>query len=451
MARDTSSDTPVIIAEKAALNAKARMMDFQRVARRGYIAIGLAFGGFGLWAGTAPLDSAAVATATVAVTSDKKVIAHLEGGIIKEALVVENQRVKAGQILFKLQPVQAQSNADLLTKQLNGQLATEARLLAERDLLVRIEFPDSLAKRRNEPDIASTLYDQEKQFAERKRSLEGQIDVFKRRIDQTNADIKGKQEREDSIKSQLVNMRSEIGAVTGLADKGFYPRNKLSALQRDLFRLEGDLGQLRSDIQRSREMNEESKVQIRVILQRQVEEASQLLGDTRGKLTDIREKLSVAVDVLSRVEVRATQDGIVQGIKFQAVGAVVRPGEPMAEMVTLDDGLIMAARVQPTDIDSVMAGQKAEIRFPAFTSKQKQATLGKVESVSPDAVFDPNTKLTYYNARVSIDTSTLPKELHDKLTPGMPATVLITTGERTLLKYLVGPLFDAVARTMRER
>ena len=120
-------------------------------------------------------------------------------------------------------------------------------------------------------------------------------------------------------------------------------------------------------------------------------------------------------------------------------------------MVTLDDGLIMAARVQPTDIDSVMAGQKAEIRFPAFTSKQKQATLGKVESVSPDAVFDPNTKLTYYNARVSIDTSTLPKELHDKLTPGMPATVLITTGERTLLKYLVGPLFDAVARTMRER
>ena len=451
MARDTSSDTPVIIAERAALNAKARMMDFQRVARRGYIAIGLAFGGFGLWAGTAPLDSAAVATATVAVTSDKKVIAHLEGGIIKEALVVENQRVKAGQILFKLQPVQAQSNADLLTKQLNGQLATEARLLAERDLLVRIEFPDSLAKRRNEPDIASTLYDQEKQFAERKRSLEGQIDVFKRRIDQTNADIKGKQEREDSIKSQLVNMRSEIGAVTGLADKGFYPRNKLSALQRDLFRLEGDLGQLRSDIQRSREMNEESKVQIRVILQRQVEEASQLLGDTRGKLTDIREKLSVAVDVLSRVEVRATQDGIVQGIKFQAVGAVVRPGEPMAEMVTLDDGLIMAARVQPTDIDSVMAGQKAEIRFPAFTSKQKQATLGKVESVSPDAVFDPNTKLTYYNARVSIDTSTLPKELHDKLTPGMPATVLITTGERTLLKYLVGPLFDAVARTMRER
>ena len=451
MARDTSSDTPVIIAERAALNAKARMMDFQRVARRGYIAIGLAFGGFGLWAGTAPLDSAAVATATVAVTSDKKVIAHLEGGIIKEALVVENQRVKAGQILFKLQPVQAQSNADLLTKQLNGQLATEARLLAERDLLVRIEFPDSLAKRRNEPDIASTLYDQEKQFAERKRSLEGQIDVFKRRIDQTNADIKGKQEREDSIKSQLVNMRSEIGAVTGLADKGFYPRNKLSALQRDLFRLEGDLGQLRSDIQRSREMNEESKVQIRVILQRQVEEASQLLGDTRGKLTDIREKLSVAADVLSRVEVRATQDGIVQGIKFQAVGAVVRPGEPMAEMVTLDDGLIMAARVQPTDIDSVMAGQKAEIRFPAFTSKQKQATLGKVESVSPDAVFDPNTKLTYYNARVSIDTSTLPKELHDKLTPGMPATVLITTGERTLLKYLVGPLFDAVARTMRER
>ncbi len=120
-------------------------------------------------------------------------------------------------------------------------------------------------------------------------------------------------------------------------------------------------------------------------------------------------------------------------------------------LVEVDDGLIMTARVTPTDIDMIVPGQKAEIRFPAFTTRQTKATLGKVDSISPDATFDPNTKQTFYNARVSIDLETLPPALRQKLTPGMPATVLITTGERTMLKFIVGPLWDALARTMRER
>jgi HlyD family secretion protein len=439
------------IAQTQAIGIHARLTDFRRIARMGYAAILLSFGGFGTWAATAPLDSAAVASASVAVTSDRKPVQHLEGGIVKEVLVAENQKVKAGQVLFRLQPIQAQSNADILRKQLEGTLAQEARLLAEREMRPRITFPQSLVERRLEPEMASIIADQEKQFTERKRGLEGQIDIFKRRIDQTNSDIEGKQQRETALKMQLANLKTEIGAVSSLADKGFYPRNKMLALQRDLFRMQGDLGQLQSDIQRSREMNEESKVQIRMTVQKQVEEASQMLGDVRARLADLREKLQVAADVLSRVEVRAPQDGVLQGLKVQGVGAVVRPGEPMAEIITIDDGLIMTARVQPTDIDSVVPGQKAEIRFPAFASRQKKATLGQVDSISADAVFDPNTKQTYYNARVSIDLATLPPELRAKLTPGMPATVLITTGERTVLKFIVGPLFDAVARTMRER
>lgn len=439
------------ITEVAAIDARSRYMDYRGVARTGYVAILLAFGCFGTWAATAPLDSAAVASGSVAVTSDRKPIAHLEGGIIREILVVENQRVKRDQILFRLQPVQAQANAETLRKQLNGALAQEARLLAERDLKTRIEFPQQLLDVRHLPDVASTIFDQEKQFAERKRTLEGQVDIFKRRIDQNKSEIAGKKQRLSAIEAQLANMRQEIGAVTGLAAKGFYPRNKLLALQREMYRMEGDQGQFVSDIRRSEEQIAENQVSIRNTLQAQVQEAAQQLGDVRGRLTDIREKLQVAMDVLSRVEVRAPQDGVVQGLKAHAVGHVVRPGEPLAEMVTVDDGLIMTARVQPTDIDMVVAGQKAEIRFPAFASRQKAATLGHVESISPDAVFDPNSKQTFYNARVSIDLSTLPKELREKLTPGMPATVLITTGERTFLKFLVGPLTDAIARTMRER
>lgn len=439
------------IAETRALASDARLRDFRGIARLGYIAILLSFGGFGLWAATAPLDSAAVASGTVAAMSDRKPIAHLEGGIVREIHVVENQRVKAGQVLFKLQPIQAQANAEVLRKQLNGALAQEARLLAERDLAPRISFPQSLVEQRHLPDVSSTLYDQEKQFTERKRSLEGQVAVFQSRIDQISSEIAGKMARIEALRAEVRLVRSRLDRIRPVMERGFSQRNRFEEQEERVIRQEGELKQLIQDVERSNKMKKENEVQIRVTLQRQVEEASQQLGDVKGRLTEIREKIQVAMDVLSRVDIRAPQDGVVQGLKVHAIGHVVRPGEPVAEMVTIDDGLIMTARVTPNDIDMVAAGQKAEIRFPAFASRQKTATLGKVDSIAADAVFDPNSKQTFYNARVSIDLETLPKELRDKLTPGMPATVLITTGERTMLKFLVGPLFDALARTMRER
>ena len=429
-----STDYPAI-KQTDAISAANSLTDFRGIARLGYLAILASFGGLGLWASTAPLNSAAVATAQVAVTSDRKPIQHLEGGIVKEILVGEAQKVKAGQVLFKLQPIQAQSNAEILRKQLNGTLAHEARLLAERDLAGRIEFPKALEDARSKPDVSGVLFDQEKQFSERRRSMESQIELHRRRIEQTNSDIAGKVLRLHALNAQLANMKTEVGSVSGLADRGFYPRNKFLALQREMFRLQGDVGGVKSEMQRSGEMIEESKVQIRLVQQQRVDEASLQLSDVRGRLSDIREKLQVAIDVLSRVDVRAPQDGIVQGLKVHGVGTVVRPGEPMAEIITLDDGLIMTAKVTPNDIDRVHAGQKAEIRFPAFASRQRHATLGSVESVSADAIFDPNTKQSFYNARVVIDLTTLPRELHEKLTPGMPASVLITTGERTALQF----------------
>jgi HlyD family type I secretion membrane fusion protein len=434
-----------------AFSAQSKLTDFRGVARMGYIAIALSFGGFGVWSAVAPLDSAAVATASVAVTSDKKPISHLEGGIVKEVHVVENQRVKAGQILFKLQPVQAEANHETLRKQLNGALAQEARLLAERDLKPVIEFPASLVEQRHLTDVASTLFDQEKQFAERKRSLEGQVAVFQSRIEQINSEIAGKSARVDALRSEVSLVRTRLDRIRPVMERGFSQRNRFEEQEERLIRQEGELKQLIRDIERSQKMKKENEVQIRVTLQRQVEEASQQLGDVKGRLTEIREKIKVARDALSRVDVRAPQDGVVQNLKVHAVGHVVRPGEPVAEMVTVDDGLIMTARVQPNDIDMVQPGQKAEIRFPQFATRQSRATLGKVDTISPDATVDQQTKQTFYNVRVSIDMETLPEQLRSKLIPGMQATVLITTGERTFLRFMTGPLVDALARTMRER
>jgi HlyD family secretion protein len=427
------------------------LSDHRRFARMGYLAVALSFGAFGLWAALAPLGSAVIANGQVAVSSDRKPIQHLEGGIVRQILVKEAQRVKRGDVLFRLLPVQAQSNTDLLQKQLDAQLAAEARLLAERAQKQQITFPKAVLDRKHVPETAAAMLDQQRQFLERKRTIDAQVAILQQRIEQTNRDVAGKRERQSSLQSQHASMKGEIDAVSGLAARGFYPRNKLKSLERELFRLEGELGLVKGDINRSREIIEESRLQMNLTRQRQVEEASLQLAEVRIRLSDIREKLQVAADVLSRVDVKAPQDGIVQAIKVHSVGAVVRPGEALAEIVTLEDGLILTARIDPKDIDGVHTDQSAEIRFPSLMRKQRQAVMGKVLTVSSDAMFDEALKQHYYHARVSIDPSTLPDDFRAKMVPGMPATVLIATGERTFLSYIVSPLWDSVTRTMRER
>ena len=425
--------------------------EFRGLALLGYGSIALTFGAFGLWAAMARLDSAAIANATVAVVSARKPIQHLEGGILREVLVVEAQRVEADQVLFRMQPVQAQATADLLHQQLIGSLAQEARVLAEREEATTIDWPAELKSRGSDPDVSGSMASQLKQFIERRRSLEAQTSIYKSRIEQTLRDIAGKKSHESALSQQLASQLKEVVAISAIVEKGFYPRNKFNALQREQWRLEGDLGVARSEIARAMETIEESRNQIKLEHQKRVEEASLQLGEVRGKLSDAREKLSIASDVLARIEVRAPKAGIVQSIKVHTVGEIVKPGDTLAELVTLEEGLIMTAQVQPSDIDTVSAGSKAEIRFPAFAARQRLATTGRIETIASDVTSDPNTKQSYYAARVVIDAGTLPPELIGKLIPGMPASVLISTGERTMLTYLVGPLYERIIRTMRER
>jgi HlyD family secretion protein len=435
----------------AASSVKDSSRDVRSLLMVGYGAIALTFGAFGGWAAIAPLDSAAIANAQVAVSSNRKPIQHLEGGMLREVLITETQRVEAGQVLFRLQPVQAQASADMVRKSLDGSLAQEARLLAERDQKAQITWPEPLAARRLQTEIAAVLSDQDKQFAERRRSIEGQTAIHASRIEQTSRDIGGKRSRERALTQQIDSLQTDVGKFKTLADKGYFAVSKLSAMQRDLWRMEGDREGLRGDIARAEETIAESRQQIKVVQQARVEEAAQQLADVRGKLSDLREKTSVTSDVLARLEVRAPRAGIVQSIKVNTVGEIIKPGDTLAELVTPEEGLIMTAQVQPSDIDSVRPGAKTEIRFPAFAARQRTPTRGKVETIASDLTFDPNTKLSYYAARVSIDGETLPTELKGKLIPGMPASVLITTGERTMLSYLIGPLLDRVSLTMRER
>ena len=425
--------------------------DHRAYSQLGLVAIGIVFAFFGGFGAKAPLDSAAIAPGQVATESSTKPIQHLEGGIVREILVKESDAVIEGQVLFRLEPTQARANSGIVRKQIVADLALEARLIAERDLADTLTFPKALLARRAFPDTAAAIDDQERRFKERKTTLDNDTKILKSRLDQTSQELGGLERQRAALRDQIENIAGDIESFTVLLKKGLYTKSKLNALKREQLRLEGQLGAVEGEMARNEKIVEETDFQIRQAEQKYVDDAAKELPEVRARLTQAQERLSVAEDVMSRIEVKAPQNGIVQGIKVHAAGAVVRPGDSLAELVPIGDKLVMAARVSPLDIDNVAPKQKAEIRFPAFSTRRIPTILGKVETIAADAMLDEYTKEPYYLARVVVDTSTLPPDVHERLIPGMPADVLITTGERTLLQYLVGPISDLFAKSMREQ
>jgi HlyD family secretion protein len=399
----------------------------------------------------APLDRAAVAPGQVAVSGDHKVVQHLEGGIIREILAKETQHVKQGDVLFRLQPTEAQANTDILRKQMDVALAEQARLVAEQTSAASIEFPESVIARGHVPETAMAIADQQRQFREHRATLVNQVNILKSQIAQQQQELAGRDRQRAALSDQLTSYVTQMNNVKPVLEKGFYPRNKYLEMDRERARVEGDLGQAQADVSRLGQTIEQTGLQIDQAQQKYQNEISQQLDATRAKLSDVREKLLIAEDVLRRIDVRAERDGIVMNMKIHTVGAVVRPGDTLAEIVPIGEGVDVMAHVSPRDIETVAIGQRAEVRFPNFSSRATAIILGKVQSVSADAITDDATKQTYYSARIVIDYSTLPPEMADHILPGMQADVLISTGERTLLQYLVGPLANAMSKTFREK
>lgn len=433
---------------KNALSAKG---DFRRYAMLGYVSIALVFGGFGIWAATAPLDRAAVAPGQVTVSGDHKVVQHLEGGIVREILVKETQRVKQGDVLFRLQPTQAQANADILRKQLDAALAEQARLVAEQSNASAITFPDAVLARRKVPETATVIADQQRQFVEHRAALVGQINILNSQISQQQQELAGRDRQRAALADQFASYTTEMNNVQPLLAKGFYPRNKYLEMDRERARVEGDLGQAQADVARLGHSIEQIRMQIDQAQEKYKGDLSQQLDTTRAKISDLREKLLIAEDVLQRVDIRAERDGVVMNVKIHTVGEVIKPGDTLAEIVPIGAGLDVMARISPRDIETIAVGQKAEVRFPNFSSRGTPIILGRVQSVSADAKTDDVTKQPYYSARIVIDYSTLPSDVAGHILPGMQADVLISTGERTVLQYLVGPLVNALSKVFREK
>ena len=427
------------------------MTDHRPYAVIGFAAIGVVFGSLGLWSALAPLDAAAIAPARVAVEGDRKPIQHLEGGIIQDILVKEAEYVDQGQVLFRIDTTKARATAESLRKQRDAAFALEARLTAENAGLDAFSVPASLETNAGRPDVATALADQRRILDEHRRTLALETAGLEARIRQAREDIVARESRLAGTRQQLASITEEINIVSVAADEGYYPRNKLRGLERERARLEGEVGGIAGEIARFAETIAEVRQQIMQAAQRLRDDAGRDLADVRGKIAGLNEQIDVAEDALNRIEIRAPQAGVILGVKVKSPGAVVQPGATLAELVPPSAVLSLSARVSPLDVQNVAVGQKAQIRFPAFSTRSTPPLYGRVESVSADAVSDEtNTRETYFSARIIIDVESVPHEIANKLVPGMPADALIITGERTVLAYLLGPIQDRLAKAMRE-
>ena len=434
----------------------ATVYDFSREmnqSRRRLVAMGalvlvLSFGGLGTWAAFAPLKSAAMAPGVVKVASERKTVEHLEGGIIKDILVKEDQEVEAGQVLVRLDDIGARARHAVLKGAHDALSAEFARREAERDERPNLVFPKELQKRRDDPKVAGLLDGEAQLFASRRAATQGQINVLRQRKQQNEEKIIGLTTQVEATRTKLEYITEEIKGAETLLEVGMYTKVRYYALKRAEADLSGDIGRLRAEIAETRALSGETDLRIMDLKNQLQKEANDKLQEIRARLDDLGERRDSAADTLARTEIVARQSGTVIGLQVHTLGGVIKPGAAILDIVPKDDKLIVEARVRPEDIDQVHKGLPAEVRFTAFNVRTTPVFPGTVTRVSADRLTDPNRGTAYYVAQIEID----PKHLSNlTLQPGMPAEVYIVTGERTALGYITKPIRDQIQRGMLER
>jgi HlyD family type I secretion membrane fusion protein len=406
------------------------------------------FVGFGTWAATAPLAGAAVAPAVVVPDGSRKTVQHLEGGIVRRILVRDGDRVAAGHPLVELDETRTLAEHAALLADWRALAAAEARLVAEQAGAEEVRFPKAILTARADPTVARLLEGELKRFMSRARALADQEAVLRERIRQSEAEIAGHQAEIRSAERQIALILEEIGTVKILVKKGIERKPRLLALERSWAQIEGARATAQAAVARAKQTIGEAQQQITALRSERAEGTANELADTRRELAQAQQKLAAAADKLARITITAPVAGTVVDLKLKTPGGVVGAGDPLLDLVPLDDTLVLEARVAPVDIDEVHAGLRAQVHLLAYKSRNLPRIDGTVREVSADRLADTQTGQPYYKARIALPTTALPPGV--SLAPGMPAEALIITAERTFLNYLIQPLKDAFRRGLRE-
>jgi HlyD family secretion protein len=416
----------------------------------GIAVVALLLGGLGGWAALAEISGAVIAPGTLVVESHDKKVQHPTGGIVGELLVREGDRVKAGDLLVRLDETLARANLAIASKALDEMTARKARLETERDDGQTIELPQTLLDRRQDPEVGARIEREQRAFEIGRVAREGEKAQLREQIVQTKESIEGYQVRERAKANEIVLIERELKGTRELWSKNLIPISKLTALEREATSLEGERGQLMSLVSETKGKIAETELKILQVDRDLRDKVGQELREVETKIGELVERKVAAEDQLKRVDIRAPQTGQVHQLSVHTVGGVIAAGESIMLIVPDGDKLSVEVRVRPADIDQLQLGQTAMLRFSAFNQRSTPQINASVSRISADVTTDERTGANFYVVGIDVADEELAHLGNLKLVPGMPVEAFIKTEDRKVISYLLKPLTDQMERALRD-
>jgi HlyD family secretion protein len=434
----------------AALPGSSRESIYRHLLTGGLIVLLLA-GGVGGWAATTQIAGALIAQGSVVVDSNVKKVQHPTGGVVGKLNVQDGDRVKAGDVLVQLDDTVTRANLAIVTKGLDELAARKSRLEAERDGAETINFPRMLLAHAEDPSVSIALSNERRLFELRRSARLGQKAQLKQRITQLQDEISGLSAQQEAKSREIALIGKELEGVRELWKNNLVQITRLTALERDAARLEGERAQLIASVAQAKGKITETELQIIQIDQDLSSEVAKDMREVDAKFGEYVERKVAAEDQLKRIDIRAPQDGVVLESKVHTVGGVIPAGDTIMLIVPESDNLQVEAKINPHDIDQVQVGQSAVLRFSAFNLRTTPEISGTVTRVAADTATDQRTGQTYYVTRIAMTKNEIARLGEVKLIPGMPVEAFVQTGERSVMSYLMKPLQDQFMRAFREK
>jgi HlyD family secretion protein len=412
----------------------------------------LLVGSVGGWGTTTDISGAVIAQGAVVVESNLRKVQHPTGGVIGEILARDGDRVKAGDVLVRLDATITRANLAIIVKGLDQLRARKARLEAERDDAEQVVFPVELTKRKGDHDVGRIMSGERKLFELRQAARIGQKSQLRQRIIQFQREVEGLDAQAAAKVKEIALIQKELAGARELWNQNLYPITKLTYLEREATRVEGERAQLVANGAQASGKITETELQIVQIDRDLASEVAKELRETDARIAELLEREVAAEDQLKRIDIRAPIDGIVHQSTAHTVGGVIAPGgDPIMLVVPESDRLTVEAKVAPQDIDQLHIGQPARVRFLAFNQRTTPEIEGSVNRISADAVTDQRSGVAYYTIRIALDPAEIARLGEVRLVPGMPVEVFVNTGDRKVISYLLKPVTDQFARALRER
>ena len=406
---------------------------------------------FSIWSWAAPLNSAAIAPGVLeAAGGGRRTVQHLEGGIVSKFLVVEGQKVRAGDTLVQLDTTQNDARDASVRSTLYGLLAQDARLTAERHGLPSISYPAELLALSEEPEVKSIIAASNALFFARRRGLTDQTTVLSQRLGQSQAEIRSSHAQLAALADQSKLLDDEEFSVSMLVEEGLERKSRLLALQRQRSAAEGQQGQLTNNLDRIGKTMSETQAQMTFLRGQLATDAATQQREVQMQIAEARENLKVSSDIRRRAQIVAPINGTVANLRLITTGGVIGAGQPVLDIVPSNEKIVVAARLSPNDIDVVRPGLSAEVKLTPYKARVLRGLKGVVREVSADASIDEEAGKLYYKVKIEIAPEELKKFPNIELTSGMPTEVFINLGASSLLQYFLQPLIDSFDRAFRE-